>query len=462
MSTQSLHIVVLAAGKGTRMRSAKPKVLHLLAGRSMLDRVLDVAQSLDPASLHVVIGYGAEHIRQHCPRPGVSWVEQREQRGTGHAVACAVAVIQGQSDDRVLVLYGDVPLLDADVLSSLLGSAHSADLAVLTTRLDNPDGYGRIIRDHEHRMIAIREERDASSDEKKITEINTGMLVARLGSLRAWLPKLKPHNAQGELYLTDIVQMAEEDGKSIATHLAPDPLRVAGVNDRWALAQMERAWQLRQAQTLTLSGTTIVDPARIDIRGEVICGMDCQIDVNVVFEGQVRMGDNVVIEPNCVLRHVTLGNGVRVRAFSHLEGATLGEGVEVGPYARLRPGSDLAEHSKIGNFVEVKASQIGAGSKVNHLSYIGDTVMGADCNIGAGTITCNYDGANKHQTVIGDRVFVGSSSQLVAPVSLGDEVTIGAGSTITQDVPPGHLAVARSRQIMKGGWTRPKKKLKVE
>lgn len=462
MSTQSLHIVVLAAGKGTRMRSAKPKVLHPLAGRSMLDRVLDVAESLDPASLHVVIGYGAEHIRQHCPRLGVSWVEQREQRGTGHAVACAVADIQGQSDDWVLVLYGDVPLINADVLSSLLGSAHSADLAVLTTRLDDPSGYGRIIRDHEHRMIAIREERDASADEKKITEINTGMLVARLGSLRAWLPKLKPHNAQGELYLTDIVQMAEEDGKSIATHLAPDPLRVAGVNDRWTLAQMERAWQLRQAQILALSGTTIVDPARIDIRGDVICGMDCQIDVNVVFEGQVRMGDNVVIEPNCVLRHVTLGNGVRVRAFSHLEGATLGEGVEVGPYARLRPGSDLAEHSKIGNFVEVKASQIGAGSKINHLSYIGDTVMGADCNIGAGTITCNYDGANKHQTVIGDRVFVGSSSQLVAPVSLGDEVTIGAGSTITQDVPPGHLAVARSRQIMKGGWTRPKKKLKVE
>ncbi len=462
MTTQSLHIVVLAAGKGTRMRSTKPKVLHPLAGRSMLDRVLDVAESLKPASLRVVIGYGADQIRRHCSRPDVSWVDQTEQHGTGHAVAHAVADIQGQPEDRVLVLYGDVPLLDAEVLSSLLSSARSADLAVLTTELDNPGGYGRIIRDHEHRMIAIREERDASADEKKITEINTGMLVASLGALRTWLPKLQPHNAQGELYLTDIVQMAAEEGKSIATHLAPDPLRVAGVNDRWALAQMERAWQLRQAQALAMSGTTIVDPARIDIRGEVICGMDCQIDINVVFEGQVRMGDNVVIEPNCILRNVTLGNGVRVRAFSHLEGATLGEGVEVGPYARLRPGAELAEHSKIGNFVEVKASRIGAGSKVNHLSYIGDTVMGADCNIGAGTITCNYDGANKHQTVIGNHVFVGSSSQLVAPVHLGDEATVGAGSTITQDVPSGHLAVARSRQVMKSGWKRPRKKPKAE
>lgn len=462
MSTQSLHIVVLAAGKGTRMRSAKPKVLHPLAGRSMLDRVLDVAESLDPASLHVVIGYVAEQILQHCSRPGVSWVDQTEQRGTGHAVACAVRDIQGQSDDRVLVLYGDVPLLDRAVLSSLLNSATCAELAVLTTQLDDPSGYGRIIRDRENRMIAIREDRDATVDEKKITEINTGMLVASLGALRTWLPKLQPHNAQGELYLTDIVQMAEEEEKSIATHLAPDPLRVAGVNDRWALAEMERSWQLRQAQTLAMSGTTIVDPARIDIRGEVICGMDCLIDINVVFEGRVHLGDGVVIEPNCMLRNVTLGNGVRVRAFSHLDGAQLAADVEVGPYARLRPGTQMAAGSKVGNFVEIKASQIGAGSKINHLSYVGDTLMGANCNIGAGTITCNYDGANKHRTEIGDSVFVGSSSQLVAPVHIGADVTIGAGSTITRDVPEGHLAVARSRQVMKGGWQRPKKKPKAE
>ena len=462
MSTQSLHIVVLAAGKGTRMRSAMPKVLHPLAGRSMLDRVLDVAESLDPASLHVVIGYGAEQIRQHCSRPGVSWVDQTEQRGTGHAVACAVTDIQGQSDDRVLVLYGDVPLLDRDVLSSLLSSATSAELAVLTTQLGDPSGYGRIIRDHENRMIAIREDRDATVDERKITEINTGMLVASLGALREWLPKLQPHNAQGELYLTDIVQMAEGEEKSIATHLAPDPLRVAGVNDRWALAEMERSWQLRQAQTLAMSGTTIVDPARIDIRGEVICGMDCLIDINVVFEGRVHLGDGVVIEPNCVLRNVTLGNGVRVRAFSHLDGAQLAADVEVGPYARLRPGTLMAAGSKVGNFVEIKASQIGAGSKINHLSYVGDTLMGANCNIGAGTITCNYDGANKHRTEIGDSVFVGSSSQLVAPVHIGADVTIGAGSTITRDVPEGHLAVARSRQVMKSGWQRPMKKPKAE
>lgn len=462
MSTQSLHIVVLAAGKGTRMRSAMPKVLHPLAGRSMLDRVLDVAESLDPASLRVVIGYGADQIRQHCSRSDISWVDQAEQHGTGHAVACAVADIQGQPDDRVLVLYGDVPLLDRDVLLSLLSSATSAELGVLTTQLDDPSGYGRIIRDHENRMIAIREDRDATVDEKKITEINTGMLVASLGALRTWLPKLQPHNAQGELYLTDIVQMAEEEEKSIATHLAPDPLRVAGVNDRWTLAEMERSWQLRQAQALAMSGTTIVDPARIDIRGEVVCGLDCLIDINVVFEGQVHLGDGVVIEPNCVLRNVTLGNGVRVRAFSHLDGAQLAADVEVGPYARLRPGTQMAAGSKVGNFVEIKASQIGAGSKINHLSYVGDTLMGAHCNIGAGTITCNYDGANKHRTEIGDSVFVGSSSQLVAPVHIGADVTIGAGSTITRDVPEGHLAVARSRQIMKSGWQRPTKKPKAE
>lgn len=458
----ALHIVVLAAGKGTRMRSAKPKVLHPLAGRSMLDRVLDVAESLNPVSLQVVIGYGAEQIRQQVTRPSVSWVEQAEQRGTGHAVACAVSDILGQPSDRILVLYGDVPLLDEEVLSSLLHAAASSELAVLTTKLDDPRGYGRIIRDSAHRMIAIREDRDASVDEKLITEINTGIMVASLCALRSWLPQLQPHNAQGELYLTDIVQMAEEEKQSIATYLAPDPLRVAGVNDRWALAEMERAWQERQARALALAGTTIIDPARIDIRGQVTCGMDCVIDVNVVFEGDVQLGDGVVIEPNCVLRHVRLGNGVRVRAFSHLDGAVLEEHVEVGPYARLRPGTRMAAGSKAGNFVEIKASQIGASSKINHLSYIGDTLMGANCNIGAGTITCNYDGANKHRTDIGDSVFVGSSSQLVAPVRLGDGATIGAGSTITQDVPAGHLAVARSRQIMKNGWQRPKKKPRSE
>ena len=462
MSRQPLHIVVLAAGKGTRMRSDLPKVLHTLAGRTMLDRVLDVAESLEPASMHVVIGHAAAAIRQQCPRPAISWVEQSEQRGTGHAVACAVTEIQGAADDRVLVLYGDVPLLDRALLLSLLDVSASSELAVLTTLLDDPTGYGRIIRDPENRLIAIREERDACADEKRITEINTGMLVARLGALRTWLPKLKPHNAQGELYLTDIVQMAADEQTAIATHRAADPLRVAGVNDRWSLAQMERAWQQRQAKALALSGTTIADPARIDIRGELSCGRDCQIDVNVVFEGRVQLGDGVVIEPNCFLRDVTLGDRVRVRAFSHLDGAVLAGGVEVGPYARLRPGTQMAAGSRVGNFVEIKASQIGEGSKINHLSYVGDTVMGAQCNIGAGTITCNYDGANKHQTRIGNNVFVGSSSQLVAPVEVGDEATIGAGSTITQDVPPGHLAVARGRQVMKSGWQRPRKKPRAD
>ncbi|MHB9021418.1 MAG: bifunctional UDP-N-acetylglucosamine diphosphorylase/glucosamine-1-phosphate N-acetyltransferase GlmU [Halothiobacillus sp.] len=458
----ALHVVVLAAGKGTRMRSARPKVLHPIAGRSMLDRVLDAAESLHPASIRVVIGFAAEQIQAACARPGIDWVVQAEQLGTGHAVACAVANLEqtdlGVTDeDRVLVLYGDVPLLAQDVLEPLLATAWDNALSVLTTILDEPGGYGRIIRNSDGQLVAIREHRDASPDEHAIAEINTGMLVARLGDLRQWLLQLAPHNAQGELYLTDIVSMAEEQNKTIATRTEPDPLRVAGVNDRWALAEIERAWQRRQARQLALAGTTIIDPSRLDIRGVVSSGIDNVIDINVVLEGAVNLGNNVMIEPNCVLRNVTLGDGVRVRAFSHLDGAELAAGVEVGPFARLRPGTRLAAGSRVGNFVEIKASFIGKGSKINHLSYIGDTTMGAECNIGAGTITCNYDGANKHHTEIGDAVFVGSSSQLVAPVRIGDGATIGAGSTITNDVPAGHLAVARARQVMRGGWQRPKK-----
>lgn len=459
-----LHVVILAAGKGTRMRSKLPKVLHPLAGQSMLSRVLTTAAALNPASIRVVIGFESAAIQAACANPLVQWVEQVQQLGTGHAVACAVDDLQrsrnqSSSDDRVLVLYGDVPLLSVDVLQPLIDVAQECSLAVLSTDVDDPSGYGRIIRDGDGRMVAIREHRDASADELAVTEINTGILAARLGDLREWLPRLAPHNAQGELYLTDIVSFAHHEGQSIATHRAPDPLLVTGVNDRWALAEMERAWQLRQARTLALSGTTIADPNRLDIRGDVVSGVDNLIDVNVVLEGRVTLGNNVVIEPNCVLRDVTLGDGVRVRAFSHLEGARLDAGVEVGPFARLRPGTHLAAYSRVGNFVEIKASEIGAGSKINHLSYVGDTTMGANCNIGAGTITCNYDGANKHQTLIGDEVFVGSSSQLVAPVKLGDGATIGAGSTITKDVPAGSLAVARARQAPpRSDWQRPKKK----
>jgi bifunctional UDP-N-acetylglucosamine pyrophosphorylase/glucosamine-1-phosphate N-acetyltransferase len=457
-----LHVVILAAGKGTRMRSKLPKVLHPVAGRSMLARVLDVAELLNPFSIRVVIGFEAAAIQAACPRPHVNWVVQAQPLGTGHAVACAVADLQcaaavPSSEDRVLVLYGDVPLLSESVLAPLIVAAQDSALGVLSTQVDDPVGYGRIIRDAAGDMVAIREHRDASADELDVNEINTGILVARLGDLCAWLPQLASHNAQGELYLTDIVGLARAENKAITMRIEPDPLLVTGINDRWALAEMERAWQLRQAQRLALSGTTIIDPSRLDIRGEVVSGLDNLIDVNVVLEGFVTLGSNVIIEPHCVLRNVTLGDGVRVRAFSHLDGAQLAAGVEVGPFARLRPGTHLAANSRVGNFVEIKASHIGAGSKINHLSYVGNTTMGADCNVGAGTITCNYDGANKHHTELGDSVFVGSSSQLIAPVRIGDGATIGAGSTITHDVPAGHLAVARARQTTRAGWQRPKK-----
>ncbi|OYY56475.1 MAG: UDP-N-acetylglucosamine diphosphorylase/glucosamine-1-phosphate N-acetyltransferase [Halothiobacillus sp. 28-55-5] len=465
LSDSKLHVVILAAGKGTRMHSTLPKVLHSLAGRSMLARVLDAAELLNPASIRVVVGFEAAVIQAACPEPHLHWVMQAQQLGTGHALACAVADLQQAADlpspdDRVLVLYGDVPLISVSVLAPLILASQESALGVLSTQVENPAGYGRIIRDAAGDMLAIREHRDAAPDELRVHEINTGILVARLGDLSAWLPQLVPHNAQGELYLTDIVGLAHAEHKAITTRIEPDPLLVTGINDRGALADMERAWQLRQAQRLALSGTTIMDPRRLDIRGEVISGVDNLIDVNVVLEGRVTLGNNVIIEPNCVLRNVTLGDGVRVRAFSHLDGAELAAGVEVGPFARLRPGTQLSANSRVGNFVEIKASRIGAGSKINHLSYVGDTTMGADCNIGAGTITCNYDGANKHATDIGDSVFVGSSSQLVAPVQIGDGATIGAGSTITHDVPAGHLAVARVRQTNRAGWQRPKKMVK--
>ncbi|MGC8697765.1 MAG: bifunctional UDP-N-acetylglucosamine diphosphorylase/glucosamine-1-phosphate N-acetyltransferase GlmU, partial [Halothiobacillus sp.] len=353
-----LHVVILAAGKGTRMRSKLPKVLHPVAGRSMLARVLDVAELLNPVSIRVVIGFEAAAIQAACPRPHVNWVVQAQQLGTGHAVACAVADLQGAGDattpnDRVLVLYGDVPLLSVSVLAPLIVAAQASALGVLSTQVDDPTGYGRIIRDAAGNMVAIREHRDASADELDVNEINTGILIARLGDLAAWLPQLAPHNAQGELYLTDIVGLARAEHKAITTRMEPDPLLVTGINDRWALAEMERAWQLRQAQRLALSGTTLVDPSRVDIRGEVVSGLDNLIDVNVVLEGVVTLGCNVIIESHCVLRNVTLGDGVRVRAFSHLDGAQLAAGVEVGPFARLRPGTHLAANSRVGNFVEI-------------------------------------------------------------------------------------------------------------
>lgn len=456
-----LHIVVLAAGKGTRMRSDRPKVLHELAGRPMLHWVLDAALGLMPSSIRVVIGHEAEAVQASCAGYPVEWVEQDRQLGTGHAMQCALehAGVMAH-EDLVLTLFGDVPLTSVDLLKQLIDEARQQDLTLLSAIWGDPAGYGRIVRDEMGRVVSIREHKDASQAELAIREINTGIMAIRGDRLQGWLDELKTENAQGELYLTDIVGLAHAEGARIAAVSTADEAGVTGVNDRWALAQLERVVQQRQARNLALQGVTVLDPARLDIRGKLTVGRDVVIEPNVLFEGTVQLGNRVHIEANCVIRNSTIGDDCRIRAFSHVDGALLAERIEAGPYVRIRPGTDMAAGSKAGNFVEIKASRIGPGSKINHLTYIGDTEMGRDCNVGAGSITCNYDGANKHKTVIGDRVFIGSSTQLVAPVTVGDDATTAAGSTITRDVTAGHLAIARARQTQLGDWKRPTKKPK--
>ncbi|WP_410474445.1 bifunctional UDP-N-acetylglucosamine diphosphorylase/glucosamine-1-phosphate N-acetyltransferase GlmU [Guyparkeria sp. TX1] len=455
-ATGRVHVVVLAAGKGTRMRSSKPKVLHELAGRSMLAHCLDTAAALNPATVRVVIGHQGEAVRESQSHRNLDWVWQHEQNGTGHAVQLGIEGLQARPDDRVLVLYADVPLLGADLLARLTGS--NAVVSLLTVHMDDPTGYGRILRDDTGRVLRIVEQKDASEAEREVREVNTGILMARYGELETWLDRLESGNAQGELYLTDIIEMAAAEDKVVEAVIAEDAWAVTGVNDRLALSRLERVYQQRQAEALALAGTTVADTARIDIRGSLDCGQDVSIDVDCVFEGSVRLGDNVHIGPHCVLRDCEIGPGSTVEAFSHIDGVVTAGDNAIGPYARLRPGAALDSSAKIGNFVEIKAARIGARSKVNHLSYVGDARVGDDSNLGAGTITCNYDGANKHHTEIGDRVFVGSATQLVAPVSVGDDATIGAGSTITRNVGQGQLAVARARQSVIDGWQRPRKK----
>jgi len=453
-----LHIVVLAAGKGTRMRSRRPKVLHELGGRPMLHWVLDAARYLEPVSLRVVVGHESEAVRQVCADYPITWFEQDHQQGTGHAMQCGLPDgAELGADDVVLTLFGDVPLLNVVELKALLSEAEGAELTLLTANWSDPTGYGRIIRDDDGGIVAIREHRDASHAERLIREINTGIMATRGDRLHGWLQRLESDNAQGELYLTDVVAMANADGARIRAVTTDDEPSVTGVNDRWALAQLERTLQRSIAKALALQGVTLLDPTRIDVRGELRAGTDVVIEPNAQFEGKVVLGDDVHIEANCVIRDSEIASGCRIRAFSHVDGARLAQRVEVGPYARLRPGAVMDEASKAGNFVEIKASHIGAGSKINHLTYIGDTEMGRDCNIGAGSITCNYDGANKHRTVIGDRVFIGSSTQLVAPVKVGDDATTAAGSTIVRDVPADNLAIARARQVVREGWRRPRK-----
>ncbi|MGE0080760.1 MAG: bifunctional UDP-N-acetylglucosamine diphosphorylase/glucosamine-1-phosphate N-acetyltransferase GlmU [Thiohalomonadaceae bacterium] len=457
--TARLEIVVLAAGQGTRMKSDLPKVLHPLAGRPLLAHAIATAQALNPARTHVVYGHGGERVLTQFPDAPVTWVEQAERLGTGHAVMQAMP---GVADDAVvLVLYGDVPLVPAALLEPLVAEASGGALAILTVELADPKGYGRILRDAQGAVLGIVEEKDASPEQRQIREGNTGILAAPAARLRAWLGALKNTNAQGEYYLTDVVAMAVADKVPVLAHCAADEDDVLGVNDKLQLAHLERVYQRRQADALMRAGVTLMDPARFDLRGTVQCGRDVVIDAGVILEGHVTLGDGVTVGANCYLRDVELGAGTQVRPMSVLEETVVGPDCRIGPFARLRPGTVLAAHAHVGNFVELKNAQVGEGSKVNHLSYVGDTFMGRDVNVGAGTITCNYDGANKHRTVIGDRAFIGSDSQLVAPVEIGADATIGAGSTVTRDAPPGELTLSRAPQKSIAGWKRPVKQPKT-
>lgn len=447
--------VILAAGKGTRMYSNMPKVLHTLAGKPMAKHVIDTCNGLGANNIHLVYGHGGEQMQQVLSSEPVNWVLQQEQLGTGHAVDQASP--EFADDEKVLVLYGDVPLISAETIESLLDAQPTGGIALLTVVLDNPAGYGRIVR-RNGPVVAIVEQKDATEEQKLINEINTGVMVATGGDLKRWLSGLNNENAQGEYYLTDVIEAAHNEGRAIEAVHPVNPIEVEGVNNRVQLARLERAYQSMQAEKLLEQGVMLRDPARFDLRGELQCGTDVEIDVNVVIEGCVSIGDNVVIGAGCVLKDCEIDDNTLVRPYSVIEGATVGEECTVGPFTRLRPGAELKKDAHVGNFVEVKNGTIGEGSKANHLTYIGDTVIGKRSNIGAGTITCNYDGANKHKTIIGDEVFVGSDTQLVAPVSVGDRATIGAGATVTKNINDGELVITRARERRIPNWSRPDKK----
>jgi bifunctional UDP-N-acetylglucosamine pyrophosphorylase/glucosamine-1-phosphate N-acetyltransferase len=434
------------------MRSESPKVLHPLAGRPMLAHVVERARELAPAAIHVVYGHGGERVRAMFADPGLRWWLQAEQLGTGHAVSQAMPGVP--DDHTVLVLCGDVPLVRSASLRRLLDAGPG--VAVMTAKVPEPKGYGRIVR-RGGKVVAIVEERDATSEQAAIAEINSGLMALPAARLKRWLAALRNDNAQGEYYLTDVISMAFAEGVDVLGIEIDDPDEVLGINDKIQLARAERSFQRAAARELMAEGATVADPERLDIRGRVAVGRDVFIDVGVVLCGEVHLGDRTRIGPNCVITDSRLGADTIVHANSVLEGATTEAGCEIGPFARLRPAAELAAGAKVGNFVEVKKSRLGAGSKVNHLSYIGDATIGADVNVGAGTITCNYDGALKHRTTIGDNAFIGSGVMLVAPVEVGAGATIGAGSTITKDAPPGTLSIARARQTAVAGWQRPKK-----
>ena len=451
-----LDVVVLAAGQGKRMHSALPKVMHPLAGRPLLSHVLETVRSLSPRAIAVVTGYGAELVERDMAAPDVVFVRQDPPRGTGDAARLALTALA--PDGVTLVGLGDVPLVPATALASVAELAQSGGIGILSARVREPFGLGRVVRGGDGRVQAIVEERDATPAERAIDEINTGFIAAPTALLARWLAGLTPHNAQGEYYLTDIIATAVAERIPVSAHLITDEAASLGINDREQLAATERIVQQRKAQELMRAGTSILDPARIDIRGPLACGRDVTIDVGCIFEGTVRLDDGAVIGPYCVLRDVVVGPGTRIEAFCHFESAAIGRNCRIGPYARLRPGTKLAEDVHIGNFVEVKASSLGAGSKANHLAYVGDAVVGSRVNYGAGSITANYDGANKHQSIIGDDVHVGSNCVLVAPITIGAGATIGGGSTIVHEAPPGKLTVARARQMTIDRWHRPRKK----
>lgn len=454
----SLDVVILAAGQGTRMRSALPKVLHPVAGNSMLGHVIHSARQLSPDSIHVVIGHGGEQVRKQLASNDLNFVVQDKQLGTGHAVAQALPVLNAET---VLILYGDVPLIKVETLNRLLTLVNDQQLGLLTVTLDNPTGYGRIVRDNQQRVCAIVEHKDATETQKALKEGNTGILAVPGRRLADWLGRLSNNNAQGEYYLTDVIAMAVGDGLVVATAQPEDAMEVQGANDRKQLAELERHYQQGEARRLMALGVTLRDPARFDVRGDVTVGQDVVIDVNVILEGRVIIEDDVSIGPNCVIKDSTLRTGAVIKANSHIDGAVVGEGADAGPFARLRPGSVLDARAHVGNFVELKNAHLGEGAKAGHLTYLGDAVIGARTNIGAGTITCNYDGANKHQTVMGEDVFIGSNNSLVAPVTIATGASTAAGSTINQDVPAEQLAVARARQRNVEGWKRPVKIKKV-
>ncbi len=451
-----VDVLVLAAGKGTRMRSNLPKVLHKLAGKSLLGHVFSAIEPIENAAINVIVGHGKEQIQETFAGYPLNWIEQTAQLGTAHAVQQAIPHLREGA--KVLIVYGDVPLLESCTLEKMLAGVSADAMALLTVELQDPTGYGRILRNEGGDITGIVEQKDAALEQLKIREVNTGVMAMTAEDLKIWLPKIDNNNAQQEYYLTDVIGLAREAGRHINTYAPEAVEEVEGVNSRTQLVALERYYQLKAAKKLLDSGVTIVDPNRFDCRGSLIAGEDVLIDINCIFEGDNRLGNNVQVGPNCVIKDATIGDNVIIKANTVIEGpVTLGNDVQVGPFARLRPDTNLAEGAKVGNFVETKKAQIGPGSKISHLSYVGDAKLGSDVNVGAGTITCNYDGVNKHLTEIDDGAFIGSNTSLVAPVSVGKNATVGAGSTISRDVPDQSLAIARGKQKIIDTWKRPEK-----